>query len=53
MKGGAGSVIRDTRVLAEKLIQGSSWVNSEVEKGIKAFGAKIENLGERVKPASK
>jgi hypothetical protein len=45
----AGPVIQETRLLAEKLLQGAGWVNSEVEKGIKALGVEIEKLGNIIK----
>jgi hypothetical protein len=49
----AGPVIQDTRLLADKLLQGVGWVNAEVEKGIKALGVEIDKLGEKVKALKK
>jgi len=49
----AGKVIQDTRLLAGKLLQGSGWVNTEVEKGIKDLGVEITKLGETVKALKK
>ena len=46
-------VIKDTRILAGKLVQGAESVNGEVEKGIKAPGVEIEKLGEKVKSSKK
>ena len=45
----AGPVIQETRLLAGKLIQGAGWVNSEVEKGLKALGVEIDKIGEKVR----
>ena len=47
------SVNNNARLLAERLIKGAGWVNAEVEKEIKELGKEIENLGGKVKPASK
>ncbi|MCI1280345.1 MAG: hypothetical protein LKG23_15325 [Nitrospira sp.] len=43
--------MKDTRLLAGKLIEGAGWVPAEVGKGLEAVGAEIEKLGKKVAPA--
>jgi hypothetical protein len=43
--------IKDARLLAGKLIQGSGWVPAEVGKGIEYVGEEIEKFGKKVAPA--
>ena len=49
VESGVKSVIKDTRLLAGKLIKGAGWVNAEAEKEIQALGVEIDKLGEKVK----
>jgi len=37
-------VIKNTTLLSKKLIQGTGWVNAEVERGFKALGWRLINL---------
>jgi hypothetical protein len=53
MKGKVGSVIEDSHLLAEKLIQGAGWADTEAEKQIKALGVEIDKLGKKVKASKK
>ncbi|HJT22647.1 MAG TPA: hypothetical protein VJ746_19395 [Nitrospira sp.] len=43
--------IKDTRLLAGKLIEGTGWVSAEVGKGIENVGDEIEKFGKKVAPA--
>ncbi|MBS0171945.1 MAG: hypothetical protein JSR62_16475 [Nitrospira sp.] len=43
--------MKDTRLLAGKLIQGTGWVPAEVGKGIEYVGEEIEKFGKKVAPA--
>lgn len=43
--------IKDTRLLAGKLIEGTGWVPAEVSKGIENVGEEIEKFGKKVEPA--
>lgn len=42
--------IKDTRLLAGKLIEGTGWVPAEVGKGIENVGEEIEKFGKKVAP---
>jgi hypothetical protein len=42
--------IKDTRLLAGKLIKGADWVAAEVGKGIENVGEEIEKFGKKVVP---
>jgi hypothetical protein len=46
-------VIEDSHLLAEKLIQGAGWADTEAEKQIKALGVEIDKLGKKVKASKK
>ncbi len=43
--------IKDTRMLAGKLIEGTGWVPAEVGKGIDSMGEEIEKFGKKVAQA--
>ncbi len=43
--------IKDTRLLAGKMIEGTGWVPAEVGKGIETVGEEIEKFGKKVAPA--
>ncbi len=47
---GMAKTIKDTRLLAGKLIEGTGWVPAEVGKGIEDVGEKIEKFGKKVEP---
>ncbi len=49
----AGAVVKDTQLLAEKLIEGAQVTDQEVEKGFKALKTEIDRLGAKPKPAKK
>jgi hypothetical protein len=49
---GAAKAIKDTRLLAGKLIEGTGWVPAEVGKGIEDVGEEIEKFGKKVEPAT-
>ena len=53
VKRGVEKVIEDTHLLAEKLKQGTGWVDTEAEKGIQALGKEIDKLGKKVKAPKK
>jgi hypothetical protein len=48
MKTGVGPVIDNSRLLAEKMVNGAGWTTTEVENGIKVFGAEMEKLEKKV-----
>jgi len=52
-KGEAGVVemVKGTRLLAGKLIEGAGWVPAEVGKGLESIGKEIEKLGKAIEPA--
>src|SRR5574338_1407557 len=43
--------IKYTRLLAGKMIKGTGWVTTEVDKGIDDVGAEIEKFGKKIAPA--
>ena len=45
---GAKDVVRGTRVVSGKLIQGAGWRDDEIGKGLTDLGRAIERLGKRV-----
>ena len=46
---GASDVIKDTRLVARKLISGAGYGAEEVGKGIEALGHEVERLGTKIK----
>ncbi len=48
---GVAEVIKGSRLLAGKLIEGTGWVPVEVGKGLEAMGKEIEKLGKATEPA--
>jgi hypothetical protein len=46
-------VIKSTRIVAGKLIEGVGWVPEEVGKGITAIGSEISKLGKKIEPKKK
>ncbi len=53
VEGGMEAVLKDTRLLAGKMIQGAGWGKEEVEKGIKSLEAEIKRLGAKVETPKK
>jgi hypothetical protein len=49
-KSGVSAIVRDTRMLAGKLTEGSAYGVEEVGKGIDDLGKAISNLGEKALP---
>lgn len=47
------ATVRDTRLIAGKLIEGTGWVPAEVGKGIEKVGDGVERLGRWVEPRRK
>jgi hypothetical protein len=54
-KGEAGgkAAIRDARLVAVKLIEGTAWVSEEVGKGIELIGKEVEKFGNKVEPSKR
>jgi hypothetical protein len=46
-------VVKDTHLLAGKLIEGAQITDEEAERGFKALKAEIDKLGKKIKPAKK
>ncbi|TAK09156.1 hypothetical protein EPO44_01635 [bacterium] len=53
VESGTRDVLRDSRILAGKLIEGTGWVPDEVGKGLASVGKEIEKFGKRVELAKK
>jgi hypothetical protein len=49
----ADAVVKDTHLLAGKLIEGAQITDQEAKKGFKVLKAEIDKLGKKVKPAQK
>ena len=49
----ADAVVKDTHLLAGKLIEGAQITDQEAERGFKALKAEIDKLGKKIKPAKK
>jgi len=47
------AVVKDTHLLAGKLIEGAQVSNEEVERGLKALRTEIDKLGKKIRPAKK
>ena len=47
------AVVKDTRLLAGKMIEGAEVSTEETERGLKALRAEIDKLGKRIRPATK
>jgi hypothetical protein len=47
---GGKTAIRDARLVAGKLIEGTGWVPDEVGKGIEFIGKEVEKFGKQVEP---
>jgi hypothetical protein len=45
-------VIKNTTLFSKKLIQGTGWVNAEVEREFEALGVAIDKFGEKIKAQS-
>jgi hypothetical protein len=53
METGTVDVIKGTRTVAGKLIEGAGWVPEEVGKSITAIGSEISKLGKKIEPKKK
>ena len=45
-----GEVIKDTRIISGKLVEGTGFVIDEVGKGLRAFGRQVETVGTGIEP---
>lgn len=53
IESGTRTAIRDGRLVAGKLIEGTGWVPEEVGKGFEAVGREVEEFGKRVAVAKR
>ena len=53
IESGTRTAIRDGRLVAGKLIEGTGWVPEEVGKGFEAVGREVEKFGKRVAVAKR
>ncbi len=47
---GTHAVIKDTRLVAGKLVEGTGWATHEVGNGITAVGKEVQKLGKKIEP---
>ncbi len=45
-----GTVVKDTRILSGKLVEGTGFVFDEIGKGIGTFGKQVETVGKGIEP---
>jgi len=53
VEAGTATVIKKTRHLGGKLLEGTGWATTEVGKGISSLGGEVEKLGKKIKSAGK
>lgn len=50
LESATGTVVKDTRIISGKLVEGTGFVFDEIGKGILTFGKQVESVGKGIEP---